>query len=420
MATDNQLEPEKTIKRRKKCSTISNSAFDAEVQDLIRQWEDLSNEISTFEQEHQKYLTQLETVEKLKKEHRLEFNKLEKKIQRLNEAIDVHQSLIVVADNGKQLDKSDLLRIRRESERTKETPEERLIRLSTIREHLIKQRSDYLKRIQYTLPQPPEIYLRIILGSQLPVSILDKSEQLKYKESYEQFKLRVTLILMILSFLMTTIMPVNRALDALYHFLLVWYYCTLTIRESILVVNGSKIQFWWRLHHFISTALTCIVLIWPAAKSYKIFRQQHYLFNLYMTCVQVLLYYYQRGLLYRLRALGDSDELQISIGGFQSWMLRGLSFLAPFLVIGYMFELYNAYLLFKISMDPKSEPNPDWQFMLKVLSAIFFTLFLGNSITMYLVIRRKIRERIHDIQWLQHRYESVKTLINRVRSVTSF
>lgn len=31
-----------------------------------------------------------------------------------------------------------------------------------------------------------------------------------------------------------------RALDALFHFLLVWYYCTLTIRESILIANGSR------------------------------------------------------------------------------------------------------------------------------------------------------------------------------------
>jgi len=314
-------------------------------------------------------------------------------------------------------DKSELLRIRRDSEKKNETSEDRIIRLNTIREHLIKQRSDYLKRIKYTLPQQPERYLRIILGSELPVSILDKSEQWKYKESYERFKLRVTLIIMVISLLMSTIIPANRALDAVYHFLLVWYYCTLTIRESILVTNGSNIQFWWRLHHFISTVCTCIILIWPSTISYKIFREQHYLFSLYISFVQVLLYYYQKGLLYRLRALGDSDELQITIEGFQSYMLRGLTFLAPFLFFGYLFQLYNAYVLYNLSINPLTEPNPDWQFMLKILSGIFLILFLGNFITMYMVIRRKIHEGISDIQWLQHRYESVKTLINRVRFV---
>jgi hypothetical protein len=124
--------------------------------------------------------------------------------------------------------------------------------------------------------------------------------------------------------------------------------------------------------------------------------------------------------LYRLRALGDSDELQITIEGFQSWMLRGLSFLAPFLFIGYIFQFYNAYVIYNLSIDSTMEPNPDWQFMLKILSGIFFILSLGNFITMYIVIRRKIRQRIADIQWLKHRYESVKTLINRVRSVNPF
>ena len=32
----------------------------------------------------------------------------------------------------------------------------------------------------------------------------------------------------------------SRWVDALLNFLLVWYYCTLTIRESILIVNGSR------------------------------------------------------------------------------------------------------------------------------------------------------------------------------------
>jgi len=112
--------------------------------------------------------------------------------------------------------------------------------------------------------------------------------------------------------------------------------------------------------------------------------------------------------------------MQITIEGFQSWMLRGLTFLAPFLFCGYLFELYNSYVIYHLSIDPQSEPNPDWQFMLKILSLIFFTLFLGNTITMLTVIRRKIHENLSDIQWLKHRYESVKTLLNRVRSVKKF
>jgi hypothetical protein len=413
------------ISQRRRCSSAAPSTtFDVRVQDLTQQWETLSTELNSFEQKHRIYLSKLEEVEKLKKDHRIEFNHIQKKVDNLNKLIDLHQTSQVVSDDErtlKTIDKPKLSRTRRESVKKAETSEEPRIRLQKIHEDLITQRANYLKRITYTLPQPSERYLRIILGGDLPVSILDKSDQWRYKESYERFKLRVTLVIMIVSLLMCTILPVNRALDALFHFLLVWYYCTLTIRESILAVNGTKIQLWWRLHHFISTACACIVLLWPSAKSYQLFRQQHYIFNLYISFVQVLLYYYQRGLLYRLRALGYSDELQITIEGFQSWMLRGLTFLAPFLFFGYLFQLYNAFVLYYLSITPSAEPNSDWRIVLKILAVIFLTLFLGNFITMLMVIRRKIRERIPDIQWLQHRYESFKTLLlSHVRSAQPF
>jgi len=46
--------------------------------------------------------------------------------------------------------------------------------------------------------------------------------------------------------------------------------------------------------------------------------------------------------------------MDITIDGFHSWMWRGLSFLLPFLVIGYGWQLYNAYLLYKLSYHPEA------------------------------------------------------------------
>ena len=53
-----------------------------------------------------------------------------------------------------------------------------------------------------------------------------------------------------------------RALDSILHFMLVWYHCTLTIRESILVVNGSRIKGWWRIIHFLTSITTGILVVW--------------------------------------------------------------------------------------------------------------------------------------------------------------
>jgi hypothetical protein len=71
-------------------------------------------------------------------------------------------------------------------------------------------------------------------------------------------------------------------------------------------------------------------------------------------------------------------------------MLRGLSFLLPFLFFGYFWELYNAFVLFKIwrgypisinGQPPAVIPCNDWH--VPVLSLIFFILFMGNFLTTY-------------------------------------
>jgi hypothetical protein len=65
--------------------------------------------------------------------------------------------------------------------------------------------------------------------------------------------------------------------------------------------------------------------------------------------VQYLQFRYQQGVLYRLRTLGERHNMDITIEGFHSWMWKGLSFLLPFLYFGYLFQFYNAYVLYYLS-----------------------------------------------------------------------
>lgn len=181
-----------------------------------------------------------------------------------------------------------------------------------------------------------------------------------------------------------------RALELAFIFLLVWYYCTLTIRESILKVNGSRIKGWWRAHHFISTVCAGVLLIWPQGEPWQLFRHQFMYFNAYLTMVQYLQFRYQKGVLYRLKALGERHDMDITIEGFHSWMWRGLSFLLPFLFIGYMFQAYNSYALYQLSFHP----DAPWQVL--VLSILFFALFVGNTVTTLLVIPEKLQTRVKE------------------------
>ncbi|KAL3267985.1 hypothetical protein HHI36_007120 [Cryptolaemus montrouzieri] len=260
-------------------------------------------------------------------------------------------------------------------------------------ENDIMKRRIQLQGIEQTLPKQNGIYLRIILGN-VNVSILNKEDKFKYKDEYEKFKLVLSIICLVMSFL--NVIIIFRPLELCQIFLLVWYYCTLTIRESILKVNGSRIKGWWRFHHFVSTVAAAILLIWPENKAWGVFRHQFILFNCYISTVQYLQFRYQQGVLYRLKALGERHNMDITVEGFHSWMWRGLSFLLPFLFIGYFFQLYNAYTLYHLSFMPSTT----WH--VPVLSAFFLFLFIGNTVTTIMVIPYKIREKVR----LQYRIMS--------------
>ena len=53
----------------------------------------------------------------------------------------------------------------------------------------------------------------------------------------------------------------NRVTDAICAFLLLYYYCSAVLRQHILMVNGSSIQPWWILHHYISIAISGVLLV---------------------------------------------------------------------------------------------------------------------------------------------------------------
>lgn len=210
-----------------------------------------------------------------------------------------------------------------------------------------------------------------------------------YKDEYEKFKLYLTIILIVISFTCRFLLN-SRVTDAAFNFLLVWYYCTLTIRESILINNGSRIKGWWVFHHYVSTFLSGVMLTWPDGLMYQKFRNQFLSFSMYQSFVQFLQYYYQSGCLYRLRALGERHTMDLTVEGFQSWMWRGLTFLLPFLFFGHFWQLFNALTLFNLARDPECK---EWQVLM--CGFPFLLLFLGNFFTTLRVVHQKFHSQQH-------------------------
>jgi hypothetical protein len=92
--------------------------------------------------------------------------------------------------------------------------------------------------------------------------------------------------------------------------------------------------------------------------------------------------------------------MDITAEGFQSWMWKGLSFILPFLCAAYIFQLYNAYVLMRLSFH---EDCDEWQ--VPLLSFLFLVLFVGNVGTTLLVMRKKIIRGADYLWALRNKYK---------------
>uniref|UniRef100_A0A4W4FK67 Transmembrane protein 120A n=1 Tax=Electrophorus electricus TaxID=8005 RepID=A0A4W4FK67_ELEEL len=301
----------------------------ATLTEALQEWESHQKEFQVIQENHQRYMQNLHEVSEM-------------------------QSCIsaTIAHQRKSL--KDFLHKGLAEEETKHVEE--------IKEH-IQERQSILSQMEAFLPKKNGIYLCLVLGN-VNVNLLSKRLKAAYKDEYEKFKLCVTVILLLLAFTCRFFVT-YRFVDALMNFLLVWYYCTLTVRESILINNGSRIKGWWVAHHYISAFLSGVILTWPDGELYQMFRRQFLSFCLYQSFVQFLQYYYQSGCLYRLRALGERHNMDLTVEGFQSWMWRGLTFLLPFLFFGHV--------------------------SVSVCGLSFLVLFMGNFFTTIAVVRHKLK-----------------------------
>ncbi|KAI8906194.1 TMPIT-like protein, partial [Powellomyces hirtus] len=195
-----------------------------------------------------------------------------------------------------------------------------------------------VRHLEYQFPKPAHIILRIAIGSHAPVSLKPLQLRLAYKHEYEVFKLRFTLVFMVLS-MFALFLVSSRVLDAIYGFAMLYYYATCVLREHILLVNGSRIRTWWFVHHYISIVLSGITLIWPASPLYQKFRTHFFAFSLYISAMQYLQYRYQRSRLYVLVALDRARPMDTVAGegGFFA-AEREFRLLVPFLAVGQVWQ----------------------------------------------------------------------------------
>ena len=111
------------------------------------------------------------------------------------------------------------------------------------------------------------------------------------------------------------------------NFLLLYAYSTITVREHILLVNGSNIRTWWIIHHLLCIFLSGTLLIWPASQAYHNSRTLLITFSIYIAAVQAMQYRYQMSRLYVLRSLSKVGPMDTTTESAQVHVKNNLAFL---------------------------------------------------------------------------------------------
>ncbi|XP_028275325.1 transmembrane protein 120A-like isoform X2 [Parambassis ranga] len=303
---------------------------------ILEEWRSLEEEYQQLQDTHRTYLQKLDEVSTLQKKCSFSISHQRKRL---------HEMTHLVKKCSKETSEADA--------RTMDELKEK-----------IKMLPSAFSDMEAFLPKKNGLYLNLVLGN-VNVTLLSKQSKFAYKDEYEKFKLYLTVLLLLFSFICYFFVS-YRFLDAILNFLLVWYYCTLTIRESILITNGSR----------------------PDGKLYKTFRNQFLAYCLYQSFVQCLQCYYQSGCLYRLRALGERHNMDLTVEGFQSWMWKGLTFLLPFLFFGHFWQLFNSLSLFRMAQLPDCKEG-----QVLLCGLCFLILFMGNFVTTVAVLRQKVKSR---------------------------
>lgn len=197
-----------------------------------------------------------------------------------------------------------------------------------------------------------------------------------------KFKTKTDPLFLFFVFVQLFLFERNRVIEILFQVWLLYYYTTLALRENILRVNGSNINPWWIIHHYLSIAMCFCLLTWPVDANYVKFLPQFLYFSGLQGIVQMLQNKYQSSKLYKLIAMGKADRMDVTseLGSNIFSALGcspGLTLLLPFLLLVQSFQIYNSFTLFNVAIS--NENNVEWQVL--VCASLFFTLGLGKNNT---------------------------------------
>lgn len=211
---------------------------------------------------------------------------------------------------------------------------------------------------------------------------LPEKQKYKYKSNYEKFKLTSTVIITILTFLNLFVIK-SKIFDTIQILTQMYIYSTLTIREHILINNGSHIKKWWIIHHYICIIITGMMLTCPEDSFYLI-RAPVLKYLFILSCSQLVQYQYQMRRLYVLRALKKAHPLETTSEIVNISFIANLWGVIVILVLFQFVQIYVSYYIYRLHVQY------NWTNYQPVIGAILICVMaFGNISTIVYTCYRK-------------------------------
>lgn len=241
-----------------------------------------------------------------------------------------------------------------------------------------------LNRLRSSKPRTGSFFLRLTLG-RVNVKVWKRSEMVQLKKEYNKFKARTTYIFILLP-LMQLQWPELRLLTILHQLFLFYYYTTLAVRENVLQVNGSSIKNWWIYHHYLSIALSLVILLWPYSESSRIFSDWTSKLLVYQGFVMIMMNLYQDRRAYVRKSLGKTRDIDPTFTEALHESPKELFLLLPLLLMLYAAYMYLAGYMFTHFMYVPSKTEC-W--LMLVAGILLLVIGVGNTLTTWSTIREK-------------------------------
>jgi hypothetical protein len=254
-------------------------------------------------------------------------------------------------------------------------------------------------------PSTGSFFVRLWLG-QVNVRAASVRDRVALRDEYEKFKERTNLgfVVFPLVWMLTDVYlrhewRYTHWIHILTHVWLLYYYVSLSLRENILLANGSKIRPWWITHHYVASAMSIIVLTWPSdSQSWARFTRLFTAYFLYQGLVQFVQGWYQRARHYPRVALGEAHHMDVSHTETLSEFHRGLYPIAALLLVAHVWQIFNGVALLQVLASELNVSQPWYHFReeLQCLALGVLFIFLGVTnfyVTCDTVVEKFAKER---------------------------